>query len=127
MSQRARSAKTFIAGAAIERYRRVKLSGANEDTVIKALQADADAYIGVAQRDVDAAGDYIAVDLKTSGETVKCVANNAIAVNANFYAGDDGKISSTAVGAVIGTALEASTADNDVIEVILKDASAGIV
>ncbi len=117
MSQSAKSPITLTAGEDLIANRRVKLTGAR--TVSYADQADSDGYIGVTINDVDS-GDLVAVELKNVGKTFKCVASEALAVNAALYAADDGKVADTVSGNVIGTALEAATADGDVIEVLLQ-------
>lgn len=115
MSQKAKSPITLIAGEDLAAFRRVKLSA--ERTVVYADQSDSDAYIGITEA-AAVSGDPVAVALKGSAETKKAVASEALAVNAVLYAADDGKVSDTASGTRIGTALEAATADGDVIEIV---------
>ncbi len=51
--------------------------------------------------------------------TVEMLANGAIAEGANVYAAAAGKCSATAAGGSLGKALEAATADGDIIEVLV--------
>ena len=117
MSQENLGAKAFVAGEDLEAYRRVKLSTGSGTQV---EYADAgEAFIGFTASKV-ASGDFVTVNLKTSGRTFKMVAGGAITVGANFYGADDGKISATVSGSIIGKALEASAADLEVIEGLLS-------
>jgi len=115
---------TLTAGAAIDQFARVKLSAAK--TVIEAVATDKAAYIGVAQT-VAASGEVVTVALKGGYKTFKCIAEEALAVNAVLYAADAGKVKDTSNGNPIGTALEAATADGDIIECILLDQVAVVV
>lgn len=116
MSQENLGAKAFVAGEELEAYRRVKLSAASGSQV---EYADAgEAFIGITAAKT-AQGDFVTVNLKTTGRTFKLVAANAIAVGGNFYGANDGKISATVSGSIIGRALEASTSDLEVIEGLL--------
>jgi len=119
MSQQNDGMKAFVAGEALEAFRRVKLSSSE---VVYADQSDSDNYIGTTQEKVSD-GDMVTVRLKGTGRTSKMVASEAVAEGASLYAADDGKVSDTASGNVIGKALEASTADGDVIEVLPDVAS----
>jgi hypothetical protein len=104
---------TLIAGEALEAYRRVKLhTTANQ--VVYADQVDSDGDIGITMEKV-AAGAPVAIRLKGPHEKIPGVASEAFAWGATLYAAADGKISDTASGNPIGTALEAATADGDVV------------
>lgn len=105
--------KTFSAGAALSQYRRVYLSSG-------VLQY-ADAYtqeIGTLEAATFASGDRVAVRLRTAVGTQKMVASEAITAGAYVYGAASGKVSD--VGFVpVGQALEAASADGDIIEVLL--------
>lgn len=70
-----------------------------------------------ARRDCMAAGEWITVTAHMGG-TSFVVANGAIAAGADLYGAANGKVASS--GTVLeGVALEASTADGDIIEAML--------
>lgn len=113
--------KTFEAGAALEQFRRVALSSG-------VLQY-ADAYtqgIGTTELETFASGDKVAVRLLNAMGTRKMVAAAAITSGAYVYGAASGKIDD--VGFVpVGVALEAASADGDIIEVLLvPDAPANV-
>jgi len=122
MSQQNEGIKTFTAGEDLEAFRRVKLSSGE---VVYADQIDSDGWIGVTQEKVSD-GAMVTVRLKGTGRTSKMVASEALSSGASLYAADDGKVADTASGNVIGVALEAATADGDVIEVLPDVASVEI-
>jgi len=105
--------KAFVAGEAISVNRRVTVDSAG-----KALLAGATSVAaGVAITPSFADGDDITVSLRTAAGTQQMVASEAITRGASVFAAASGKVASS--GSVfVGTALEAATADNDVIEVL---------
>lgn len=110
MSQFCIGTKSFVAGEALDAYRRVKLSSA---TVV---YADADeAAIGVTAG-AAASGASVAVDL-FGNRTHKVTASAAVAADAVVYGKADGKVDDAAGVYPIGIALEAALADGDIIEV----------
>lgn len=116
MSQQANSGvKTFIAGEALEIYRRVKLSSGS-GTQVEYADAGED-YEGVTQAAV-ASGAKVAVRLKNAVGTMKVVAADSFSVGATLYGAADGKVSDTSSGSAQFTALEAATADGDRIEAV---------
>ncbi len=110
--------KTMLAGAAIARGDRVKLTAAN--TVQTAGLAEAS--IGIAQ-DAIASGDYGTIAL-FAGRTFRMRAKAAITAAALVYGHASGAIDddSTSAGNAIGWANEAATAAGDFIEVIPRQA-----
>lgn len=109
---------TFTAGEALEAHRRVKLSG--DRTVV---YADAgDSGIGTVRYAVESGG-KATVDVDNMGGTKKMVANGAISQNADVYPAADGKVGSAVTGEARGIALQAATADGDVIEVLTLPAN----
>lgn len=107
---------SFTAAAAIGKGVLVKLSAAG--TVdIAALGENP---IGVAEEPAFAAGDRIAVRYRSAAGTIKCKASGAFAVGAVVYGRAAGLIDdiSTTSAIKIGTALEAATAANDLVEVL---------
>ncbi len=106
--------RTFIAGAAIDPYRRVTLSSGK-----LALAGITTRELGTLEEESFADGDIRAVRLRTAQGTCKMVANAAISAGAAVFTAANGKIGPSASTAFkIGTALEAATADGDVIEVL---------
>ncbi len=116
MSQENLGAKAFVAGEDLESFRRVKLSAGSGSQV---EYADAgESFIGItAAKAVQ--NDFVTVNLKTTGRTFKMVADGAISAGGDFYGANDGKISATVSGSIIGKALEAPASDLEVIEGLL--------
>ena len=108
--------KPFTASGAIAQYARVKQN--SDGTVAAAAATDRD--IGTATRATFASGDPVAVKLRSAAGTHKMIAAGAITAGALVYSAASGKVSATAATGsyVLGTALEAATADGDVIEVL---------
>ena len=108
--------KTFVADEAIAVHLRVKLDSDGRVTV--AGLADKD--IGTAVTPAFAAGDNVTVRLRTASGTHKMVAIEALTVGSRLYTEANGKVQDTAASTSfqIGTALEAASADGDVIEVL---------
>jgi len=101
----------MTSGETLAIYRRVKISGS---TVVYADSTDRG--IGVTQHAVTTSGDEATIRLDIEG-TSKMVADGAITAGADVYAADDGKISSS--GTIeLGSAIEAASADGDIIEVL---------
>lgn len=104
--------KTFVAGAAIAQHLRVKLSSGK-----LAAAGASDVSLGTMEYASFADLDDVAVRLRTAQGTRKMVALDAITAGNPCYAAAGGKVA--AAGTVFeGTALEASAADGDVIEVL---------
>ncbi len=103
---------TITAAATVTASRMVTAAG------IHSVVSTTDDVVGVAQEPA-ASGGLIPVRLRTAGTCKLCV-DGAIAVGGLVYKGAAGKGSPTAASSVaIGRALEASSADLDVIEVQL--------
>lgn len=114
--------KSFIATAAVSRFRRVKLSSAS-GTYVEHAGADSD-FIGVAQN-YAALGEQVTVALRGAGRTFKCVAAAAVTVGAVIYGAASGYVDDAVSGTAIGVALEVATATGDVIECWLSNGAAG--
>jgi len=108
--------RTDVAAGAIAQHLRVKTVGA----LVVATAADVE--LGTMENACTAAGPCT-VRLRNAGGTAKMVASAAITAGVTVYAAAGGKIASSGT-VTVGTALEAATADNDVIEV-LRHADAG--
>jgi hypothetical protein len=108
--------KTFIADEAIAVHLRVKLDADGRITVAGLT----DKEIGTAITPAFAAGEPVSVKLRSGAGTHKMVAIEPLAAGATLYTETGGKVQDTAQATSfqIGTALEAATADNDVIEVL---------
>jgi hypothetical protein len=104
--------KSFTTGAAIAQYLRV-VYGSGVVTVAGASAMD----IGTLTEASFANGDVRAVHLANAQGTSKMVASVAITSGALVYAAADGKIAATGT-VLIGEAMEAAAANNDVIEVL---------
>ena len=111
--------KTFLAGEDLEAYRRVKIKSGTTTAPPEVVYADAgEAFIGLTTESA-ASGDPIAVDSITKEGTFFVTAKEAFAFGATLYGGDDGKVQDTSSGSAFFIALEAATADGDVVEAIL--------
>lgn len=104
--------KTFTASGSISQFARVYLSSAG----VVAAAGITTPELGTAEVDA-ASGDVIAVRLSSAAGTRKMIASEAIAAGAPVYAAASGKIAASG-SLYVGRALEASTANNDVIEVL---------
>lgn len=105
--------KTFLAGEALEAFRRVKL---DTTTAGQVVYADAgDPAIGVTET-VAASGANVAVRLNTAAGTMKVECAGAVSIGDAIYGAADGKVDDDPQGSAFGVALSAATADGDVIE-----------
>lgn len=109
------SYKSFVAGGAIAQYARVKLTAGK-----LAAAGLTDKEIGIIQEATFADGDRVSVKLRTGSGTHKMIAAGAVTAGATVNTAASGKCDDavTATGFQLGTALEAATADGDVIEVL---------
>lgn len=115
MGQNAGS-RAFTAGEALLEKRRVKIKSGTTTTPPEVEYADAgEQHIGITEADC-ASGGVVAVKLRTESGSCEGVAAEALAKGATLYGANDGKIQDTSSGSAIGVALEAATADGDVIE-----------
>jgi hypothetical protein len=109
---------TFTTGAAVSAKRLVKLSS---NTVIHNTATYTDKPLGVAEV-AAASGDVVAVALLSADGTMEMTAGGVISYGADVYAAADGKVTalSTTGGRYrkVGVALEAATADGDIIQVL---------
>ena len=108
--------KSFEADEAITQWARVKLDSDGKVTTAGLT----DKGIGVATRAAFAAGDIIDVALNSKPGTIKMIAVEALAAGATVYSEASGKVQDTAQATAfqVGVALEAATADGDIIEVM---------
>ena len=102
--------KTFTSGGALGQFLRVDTPAA------LALAGASDVEIGTVEEAVFAAGPTT-VRLTTAQGTIKMVAGGVIAIGGTVYAAASGKVAATGT-VVIGYAMEATTADGDILEVL---------
>ncbi len=108
--------RTFTAGEDLEAYRRVKIKSGTTTSPPEVVYADAgEACIGTTLAPAKS-GDPIAVKGLNDSGTRLVEAADSFAVGANLYGANDGKVSDSASGNAQFVALEAATAENDVIE-----------
>lgn len=106
--------RPFTAAGTIAQYARVLVGSGG--TITAAVLADQE--IGIAMERA-ASGDVIPVKLRNSAGTHKAIAAAAITRGAAVYSAAAGKVSVSATGAYqLGKALEAATADGDIIEIM---------
>jgi len=111
--------KSFTAGEDLAAYRRVKLSAG------EVIYADAgEEFIGFTQEAVSD-GDQVTVALRSAARTYKAVAAEPFALDAVLYGANDGKVQDTVSGTAQGVALEAATADGDIVEILSNNGAAG--
>ncbi|MEN6336089.1 MAG: hypothetical protein ABFE01_17690 [Phycisphaerales bacterium] len=112
MSKQSDSPITMTTGEAIEAFRRVKISGS---TVVYADAGEVGIGVGEAYA---ASGAALAIRTWCQGGTFKGVAAGAFSAGATIYGAADGKVDDTVVGSPIAYAIEAATADGDVVELV---------
>jgi hypothetical protein len=109
--------RTFLAtAAAIPAYSLVQLDSAGKISV--AGDNATDALIGVTIADVEASGYGTVQFLQCAGTLEVLTGSDAIAVGDQVYTDGDGKIGTDATNHPCGFALEASSVDGDVIEIV---------
>jgi hypothetical protein len=108
--------KTFVADEAIAKHLRVKLDADGRVTIAGLAEKE----IGTTVTPAFAAGDEVTVRLRTAAGTHKMTAIEGLAIGATVYTETGGKVQDTAQATSfqVGTALEAATADGDIIEVL---------
>lgn len=111
----------MVADEAIAKYARVILESDGK-CVTAGLTEIGD---GIAQKEAFASGDVIDVKLWNSGGTFKMIASEALAAAAVLYTESDGEVQDTAASTSFkfAKALEAATADGDIIECVLLHAA----
>ena len=108
--------RTFTAGEALLEKRRVQIKAGTTTTPAEVEYAGLGAqHIGITVADA-ASGETVSVCLRTQAGTVEGVASEAFARGAVLYGAASGKIADTSSGSAIGVAIEAATADGDIVE-----------
>jgi len=110
--------RAFEAGEALDRKLLVKLSGA---TVVLCTATATDDPIGVNEVNVVSGGDA-AIGLLCPDETQEMTAAGVFAVGDDVFLAADGKVSALPTAHAtyrrVGKALEAATADGDIVEIL---------
>jgi len=106
--------RAFTTGEAIEAYRMLKLTG--DYTVSKTSPGDTAIAVS---HETAASGLPVTGILLNKQGTYKVTASGAFSQNSAIYLSTDGKVNATVSGRKLGYALEAATADGDVIEAFL--------
>lgn len=109
--------KTMVASGALGKHLRVTF-GTSGTAGQMILAGAAVAEVGVTERPAFEALEDIPVRLRTAQGTVPMVALIAIAVGAVVRGAAAGKVTTGGTDIIIGTAMTAATADNDIIEVL---------
>lgn len=108
---------TFTAGEALLPKRRVKVESGTTTDPVEVVYADAgEQHIGVTGNESTADGAPVSVQPMNATGTYEGTASEAFARGAVLYGAADGKIADTSSGSAIGIALEAATADGDIVE-----------
>lgn len=108
---------TFTAGEDLLPKRRVKIESGTATVPPEVVYADAgEQHIGVTGNDAVSDGDPVSITPINMTGTYEGTAKTALVVGATLYGAADGKIDDTSSGSAIGIALEAATADGDIIE-----------
>ena len=114
--------KSMQANATLGQFLRVAMLSTGK----VALAAAGQMGVGTTENPATAADQFIAVRLNTAEGSRKVVANGAITRGALVYCAASGKVGSSGTVAY-GVALEAATADNDIIEVMPFNCDPGAV
>ena len=110
--------RTFTASGAITAHARVKVTAASSTTPPQCeLATIGEQHVGIAEY-AAATGELVSVKIRNYNGSVEAIAASSVAVGAALYGATGGKIASTSSGTTIGFALEAATADGDIIEIV---------
>lgn len=108
---------TFTAGEALLPKRRVKVESGTTTDPVEVVYADAgEQHIGITGNESTADGALVSVNPMNATGSYEGTAAGAFARGATLYGAADGKIDDASSGSAIGIALEAATADGDVVQ-----------
>ena len=111
--------KTYLATSAIYKNRRVKLTSGTTTTPPSVEHAGAgEACVGVALNNA-AAGERVTVRALNDNGTLLVVAADSFTIGASLYGAANGKVTDSASGTAQFIALQAATADGDIVEAIV--------
>ncbi|MFA5378151.1 MAG: capsid cement protein [Dehalococcoidia bacterium] len=110
--------RTFTASGAVTAHSRVKIASGTTTTPPQvALAGLGEQHVGTCEY-AAADGDIVSVKLRNYNGTVEAIAASSISIGATIYGATGGKVASTSSGTSIGFAIEAATADGDIIEIL---------
>lgn len=116
---------TFYAGEELAAYRRVKLETGSVTTPLEVVYADAgEDFIGITLDNAED-GDLVTVQPLCKDGTFLVEANEPFDALDDLYGAANGRVADTSSGTAYFKALEAATAQGDVVEVILHPGVAG--
>lgn len=108
---------TFTAGEDLLPKRRVKIKNATTTVPPEVVYADAgEVHIGVTGNNSTDSGDAVSLQPINATGTYEFTASEAFVVDATLYGAADGKVSDTSSGSALLKAVEAATADGDIVE-----------
>lgn len=108
---------TVTAGEALLPKRRVKVESGTTTDPVEVVYADAgEQHIGVTGNESIADGAEVSLQPINATGTYEGTAADSFARGAVLYGAADGKISDTSSGSAIGIAMEAATADGDIVQ-----------
>jgi len=114
--------KRFEADGAIAQYARAKMDADGKVTVCSASEA----MDGTTEQEAFAAGDEVALRLRSAQGTRKMICSEAIAAGDLVYAAASGKVATT--GTILeGKAVHATGADGDIVEVMSTEAASAAI
>ena len=106
--------RTFTAAGTIKRFATVQFGSGGTIT-----EADATTgHVGTASEAAES-GDVISCFLTSKQGTIKCIAHGAITKGATLEAAAAGRVTTHALGTLVGRTLEAATTQGDIIEVLI--------
>lgn len=109
---------TLKAGEALAAYRRVKVESGTTSDPVEVVYADAgEQHVGVTEYAV-ADTEMVVVRPRTLVGSQMVCASGAFSRGSALYGAADGKVSGTVAGSAVGIALEAATADGDIVEML---------
>ena len=106
--------RTFTAAGTIKRFALVQYGSGGTITEGGA----ATGHVGVATEACET-GDVIAVWLISKQGTIKCLAHGAITKGSTLEAAAAGRVTTHALGTLVGRTLETATTQGDIIEVLI--------
>lgn len=110
--------RTFTASGAITAHARVKITSGSTTTPPQCeLAGLGEQHAGIAEY-AAADGEIVSVRMRNCSGTVEAIAASSISVGAALYGATGGKVASTSSGTTIGFAVEAATANGDIIEIV---------
>lgn len=108
----------FTANGVLVAHQRVKLTAASATIPPQVeVAGSGEQHIGITEFGV-ADEAIVSVKLRTHPGTQEAIAAEVIAVGATLYGAADGEVKDTSAGTAIGIAIEAATADQDIIEIV---------